>query len=252
MNSHKETTRKHERFTFERFCRAASIDIAADSIAQPEPPAPDILAVVVGEGPRAFELVRLDDDDYLAALNRFLAVPAILERAFEALSAERLGTLKRRYADAELTLHVDTTFGERDVRAALPRLWKILEELPDRFEGAKDLRLQRRDPLEHMLVVRTLSVDRRLFRVIASGFPSPVRADRITRTLQKRYETAEPLELLAYCHAGELAFVADPAALEAATVEHLPTSQFRRVWIYEGLIDRVSRVFEQPPTHTRA
>jgi hypothetical protein len=51
------------------------------------------------------------------------------------------------------------------------------------------------------------------------------------------------LELLAYMEIGALAYLSDEGAIGDAVSANLPTSQFRRVWIYEALMRRVPLSF---------
>lgn len=44
----------------------------------------------------------------------------------------------------------------------------------------------------------------------------------------------------AYCQIGKLAHLTDEPSIRATVQRYLPESQFRRVWIYEGLLRRVA------------
>jgi hypothetical protein len=61
--------REHELRTFQQFCDAAALRIVPDTVRQPDPPAPDLIAELEGNGRVAFELVRLNDPDQLTRLS---------------------------------------------------------------------------------------------------------------------------------------------------------------------------------------
>jgi hypothetical protein len=65
----------------------------------------------------------------------------------------------------------------------------------------------------------------------------------ITRNLCKKYQSTEPLELLACRELGELAYQADEAAIKEAVEIALPLSQFRKVWVYEPRLGLVTYTF---------
>ena len=71
------------------------------------------------------------------------------------------------------------------------------------------------------------------------GFVLPLRVEEIERELQKRYNTEAPLELLAYVENGEVAHQDDAERIAEIAKRRLPGSQFRCVWVYEGLLRRV-------------
>ena len=71
----------------------------------------------------------------------------------------------------------------------------------------------------------------------------PLVADRIGAKLQKRYQCAAPLDLLAYVHWGELAHMNATDEIVTVVNRYLPGSQFRQVWLYEELLRRVALRF---------
>ena len=83
------------------------------------------------------------------------------------------------------------------------------------------------------------------FKTQTSGYVLPLVADRIAAKVQKRYECDVPLELLAYIDWGELAYANARDEITALVQQHLSSSQFRRVWVYEGLLRRVALRYER-------
>jgi hypothetical protein len=71
----------------------------------------------------------------------------------------------------------------------------------------------------------------------------PLRLERIVEKLRARYDCREPLELLAYIDNGELAHASDEHDIARIVGVGLAGSQFRRVWVFEGLLNRVALTF---------
>src|ERR1035441_6754534 len=216
-----------ERRHFEWFCEAAELPLISDSIEQPEPPAPDIVAEFAGLGRVAFELVRLNNPDHLRSSRFTQQMPAFLERHFDALPAERHQALSSKYSDAHIIVdfHGAATLPQR--RRVLPYVWQVLEGLPDGHQGAVDL--YGREPpadLRLLYINRIETGGRPRFRSQNMGFVLQLRVEEIEQKLRKRYDTGAPLELLAYVENGEVAHLADVARIREAVERGLPGSQF--------------------------
>jgi hypothetical protein len=232
--------RESERAHFEMFCEAARLPLIPESIEQPDPPAPDLVAELEGSGRVAFELVRLNDPDHLTRFRLMQQMPGFLERQFAALPAERRLALTARYIDAEIIIDFQGAATLAQRRRVLPYVWVVLEGLPDGHQGKVDL-YGREPPAELALMwINRIRTDGRArFRSQTTGFVLPLRVEEIERKLRKRYETDHPLELLAYVENGEMAHLADAARITEVVERLLPKSQFRRVWVYEGLLRQV-------------
>jgi hypothetical protein len=232
--------RAHERATFEAFCAAAELPLVPGPIQQPEPPAPDLIAEFKSLGPIAFELVRLNDPDHLTRSRLMQQMPGFLDRQFAALPPDRHKALTAKYIDGHIIVdfHGAATLAQR--RRVLPYVWDVLEGLPDGHQGKVDL-YGREPPAElAMIWINRITTDGRpRFRSQTVGYVLPLRVEGIERKLEKRYDTQAPLELLAYIENGEMAHMADAARITEIVERLLPTSQFRRVWIFEGLLRRV-------------
>jgi hypothetical protein len=229
-----------ERRHFEMFCTAAELPLVPGSIEQPEPPAPDLVAEFQGMGRVAFELVRLNDPDHLTRFRLMQQMPGFLERQFAALPVERHQALTAKYIDAHIIVdfHGAATLAQR--RRVLPYVWEVMEGLPDGYQGKVDL-YGREPPAELSMIWinRIITGGRPWFRSQTAGFVLPLRVEEIERKLQKRYDTEAPLELLAYVENGEVAHQSDVDQITEIVARLLPTSQFRRVWVYEGLLRRI-------------
>jgi hypothetical protein len=237
--------RDHELRTFEEFCAAARLTIVPGTIVQPDPPAPDLSAEFELLGRTAFELVRLNHPDQLTRLSLMHLTPQFLANAFTALPVEMHARLSSMYADGIITVHFRgaVNFGER--RRALPFVWDTLASQPAGFVGKVDLwQLSAPEAIELIWVNRGKTFGTPYFKTQTAGYVLPLAVDRVGEKLQKHYQCAEPLELLAYVHWGELAHANAADEIAAVVERHLPGSQFRRVWVYEGLIHRVALQFQ--------
>jgi hypothetical protein len=83
-----------------------------------------------------------------------------------------------------------------------------------------------------------------LFNTQSASYAYPVQIARVIDKLQKPYNCAEPLELLAYADRGEFSFANDLPGLSDAVRLHLPGSAFRRVWAFEEMQRRATLVGE--------
>jgi hypothetical protein len=83
------------------------------------------------------------------------------------------------------------------------------------------------------------------FRSLTLGFVLPLQVEEIERKLQKRYDTQAPLELLAYIENGEVRHQSDVDKITEIAARLLPASQFRRVWVFEGLFRQIGLCFNR-------
>jgi hypothetical protein len=237
--------RDHELRTFEQFCAAARLTIVPGTIVQPDPPAPDLSAELETRGRTAFELVRLNHPDQLTRLSLMHQTPQFLADAFAALPEELRTRLSSIYADGIITIHFRGAVNLSERRRALPFVWDTLASQPAGFVGKVDLwDLGAPEAIELIWVNRGKTFGVPYFKTQTAGYVLPLAADRVGEKLQKHYQCAEPLELLAYVHWGELAHANAADEIAAVAAQYLPGSQFRRVWVYEGLLQRVALQFQ--------
>jgi hypothetical protein len=239
--------RHRELRTFEQFCAAAGLQIVLGSIRQPDPPGPDLIAELEGEGPVAFELVRLNDPEQLTRLNLMSQTPQFLAAAFAALPEEMHARFCALYADGIITIQFRGAVDLGQRRKALPFVWETLASLQTGFSGKVDLwDLRAPEAVELIWVNRGKTPGGvPFFKTQTAGYVLPLAAERIGEKLQKRYQCAEPLDLLAYVHWGELAHINAADEIKAIVNQHLHGSQFRQVRVYEGLMRRVALRFSR-------
>jgi hypothetical protein len=235
---------KHERSIFVRFCAAAGFQIVRGTLRQPDPPAPDVIVELNGAGRIAFELVRLDDSEELMGYNLLQQAIPLIDEEFDALPIETRSVLVKCFANAEITIEFRHTATVVERRRALPLLWNALLKLADRANGQLALHGQaEKKVITFLFVARAELKARPRFISSALGYPLPIRVERVTAKLKRKYDCCEPLELLAYQEIGQLSYRRDEESLRVAIDRHIQLSQFRRVWIYEERLRRVTLVF---------
>ncbi len=232
---------KAERATFEQFCDAAALTIVPGTLQQLPPPAPDVLVELAGVGPVGFELVRLNDPEQMIRHSLLYKVPRLLEAALANLPDTQRVALHHKYRDGHITVAFKSGASVTDCKRALPFVWKELEAAPDGYSGRIDLWGKRAPPkLETIWISRIVTGGRPRFKSFAFGYVLPRRHEEIARKLKKRCACDAPLELLAYVDLGELAHVNAETEIRDVVNRWLPGSQFRRVWVYEGMHQRVA------------
>ena len=233
--------RGHERFVFCRFCAAAGLVVMDGSIEQPNDDPPDLRAEVEGQGRTAFELVRLNDFDDLKTKSRVGPGDRLLRTSFAALEDSRRSALTAKFADCGINLCFDGLSPDADRKEALAYLWNRLEELPADHNGQVHLaRPATPSALLFLYVTRAHCDDGPHLHAFGMGGEYPLDLNQLRTKLATRYDRSERLELLAYVDSGEIAFMGAIERIEELVAELLPQSSFHTVWIYEGLLDRVS------------
>lgn len=242
----RENKQAHERRIFVEFCRANSIPVLLNSIRQPDPPEPDIVADIEGRGTVAFELVRMNHDDDLVSMNLGVESSAFLSAEFAKLPDPQRSRLATMYDDAHVLLQFSPAANLGQRRQVLPLVWSMLESQPT---GAKGFFhnppiATRASSHLHMVYVSRLARQRGgpLFNSQSASFPYPIQIERVIAKLKKLYTCVHPLELLAYVDRGEMPFESDLSSLGQAVGEHLSGSSFRRVWAFEELLKRATAI----------
>ncbi len=241
----RETKDAHERRVFVEFCRAAGLPVIPESIQQPQPDPPDIIADIEGQGRVTFELVRLNHDDELHSRKLLTESSYFLSEQFAKVADPQRTRLAAMYADAHVLVQFTATADAGRRKRALPFLWAFLESRP---AGAKG-ELYRVypwqvtcAPAELQMVYVSRWPEKHAgpeFNCQSASYAYPIQIERVVEKLRTPYGRKGSLELLAYVDFGEISFARDLPALEAAVREHLPGSAFRRVWAFEEMLNRV-------------
>jgi hypothetical protein len=227
-----------ERAVFERFAATAEIRLVPGSVAQPDPPAPDISADIEGAGRIAFELVRLDADDEFLSRRMFLEARELLESEFQKLPERQRAAIGAKFSSSGIAVEFHRFADTAARRRALA------EDLPASHDGEVDMCGRAIQDVESLWVIPEPERTSLYFRSFIVGSPMPVHADRLSEKLQRRYVCTEPLELLAYNEVEQLAHLADEQRIRDAVESQIAGSQFRRVWVFDGFLNRIAHRFD--------
>ena len=210
-----------------------------------QPPEPDVLFHDSHGSHRAFELVELIDQDYRHRVGLIVGTKIALRTYYEGFPSGKKCLFDQKYGDALLYFRFrpSLTFNRR--RSAFPVIFEQLLLLPDGFVGdtLED------DPALASMVIG-VSISRGHFRgpifdpecVGWIGDPS---VSAISRKFEKRYDTAYPIELLAYIDTNPM--FPDEVWLEGLT-EFLDSTPkplpFARIWVFDVGHNKVKLRYE--------
>jgi hypothetical protein len=238
--------RARERAAFERFVTAAEFRVTPGSLTQPDPPAPDIAADIEGVGRVAFELVRLDADDEFLSRRLFLEAREFLESEFQQLPGHQRAAIATKFSSSEITVEFRRFADIAARRRALSKVWPVIKDLPANHDGQVNMRGRAIPDVVSLWVIPARERTSLYFRSFIVGSPMPVHAERLADKLKSCYVCAEPLELLAYNEVEQLAHLADEQRIRDAVESQIAGSQFRRVWVFDGFLNRVAHRFDAP------
>ena len=212
---------------FRLFAQSAKLQIPPKSIEKRDPPKPDICCELAEYGRTCFELVETIDTSLAQAV-------AGQFRLQETLRDEATRVL-RGFADALIFVrYVRSALVQHRVQS-VPALVAYLGGLAAGFEG--DVMVPAGSSLS--VTVRSVHVTRGgfvgpVFQVEAGTFISDPVIERIKSKFNKRYETENRIELLAFyeLQPTQRAEMKLPE-VEAFVQANLHASQFSRVWIFD-------------------
>jgi len=242
MNSQDES----ELRVFRSFASVCPIRIEPHSIRKVPPPAPDIACMLQSGGSLAFELVEVLDDDMARRDNDAVRLASELTQEYERDGDSELGAL----ADAVVYVAYRESARFREKRDRVPEVLCIVRALPQDYTG--DL------PIPRSLagLVRRCTIRRGAFRgpcfdvESAGSFSNPL-VSALDAKMTKEYETADPVNLLAfYLH---MPLFPSEAWISAAIHEAetaITTSRFERLWVYDAAKERIAHVY--PPFSSEA
>ena len=226
---------------FRRFARAAGLVFREGAVEKRSPPEPDILYFSEGGEPLAFELVELIDQDYALRAWSQLKLKSRFEKAYEDLEPHRKARVAERMGNALVHVVFDEGATFRAKEHAVDQVFDTMAGLDAAFEG----KLRRSDHANLPAAIGSISVSRLdspgpFFDVDAVGSLGDPTAERIRGKWEKTYETAHPIELLAYYELQpELPEELWRHQLDAFLDAHGSSSPFRRVWVYDCGADTV-------------
>ncbi len=236
-----------EKEIFSHFAEHCALPIRPGSIVKRKPLKPDILCEIKEEGPLAFEMVELIDEGLAQRTYGQIKLQELLKDTYQSLPVNVRSEVEKRLGNALVHVEFNLGMSSRARESAIPRVFEILQEITPSFVG--DFQPQVGSPL-HKLVIR-ITVRRGqfvgpCFDVEAGGFFADPTIYRITQKFKKKYSSSAPIELLAYY---ELQPVLPESIwlpkLQTFTTQHLRSSGFRRVWVYDIKRNAVKFVYPE-------
>lgn len=219
---------------FGQFVQAAMLRVEQGSIQKRNPPEPDILCHVEGEGPVAFELVELIDRDFARKINTAIDLKGRLEELFNQLPQNERDEISHRFGNAVVEVVPRNGASSRRVESDLPNVLRALQTAPFGLEdmvSATALGLEATE-INHLLVARG-ELNGPCFDLDTTLTCSDPTVERIAAKFKKNYKTTAPIELLAY---SELQPPAPGNTWKPSLLEYcqsnLGQSPFRRIWIF--------------------
>lgn len=217
---------------FREFAGVVDLPIDSSSIAHRDPPEPDVICEIRGEGVVGFELTELIDAQFMSRLDLMAKTRKGLTQYSQQLSQAEADLFKVKYADALLHFRFapDVGYGRR--KALFPALFAELLSLPADFAGDAASLDKRFLPTLQAISVRRGCSKAPAIDVDSFGWLGDPTKSTISSKLAKTYCCSYPVELLAYVDLDLLPPGAWKAAADDAVVD-LESSQIRRVWVFD-------------------
>jgi hypothetical protein len=233
---------------FLEFASVAGLKVCRAQIETPDPPQPDVVAEIEGEGRVTYELGEIIDQD-LARNYRLSAETFTAIREFHAaMPPERCVTFDTRFSASNIIFRFSEQADLSKRCRALPAAFDLLlvAGIP------KNGRLQMFGPhlenvLESVHILATTIGTGPVFDACCPKCFDPSALSILKKKLTKTYSTQHPLELI--LHSDQRGLHAETFWLPpvSAHVEsHLEHSPFRRVWLFERHPPRVVYVHPIP------
>jgi hypothetical protein len=230
MTNHDDGFR--ELSVFRRFADFSPEPIHLSTIYSRKPPEPDILCEM-NNGPVAFELAELIDRDFAKRIYPGMEYKEQLENTYESLAALDKEKIAAVMNDALVFVDFDPDSSTNARRNSIPKIISYLPQIPATHIGYVALTPELRKVLKGIHIVRG-GFQGPLFDINSAGFLADPSIEVIGKKFGKSYETANPIELLAY-------FELQPVlpeniwlpVLTQFVAERISTSPFRRVWVVD-------------------
>jgi hypothetical protein len=228
------TQAEEEKSIFLDFASISGLPIDLNSIANREPPEPDITCEVSGEGIVGFELTELIDREFMAWTSLACWTKSHLyETWHDNLDDYERTKLQEKFKNALLHFVYVKNATKRKRTIFTREILRELIDLPDNFEGAA-----LSNPIRFPDILQEVRISRGIFQgpifdVESVGWLGDPTAPAIRKKLMNVYSCNYPIELLAHIDIDVLPpeEVWMAAADEAADL--LTTSQFRRIWVFD-------------------
>ncbi len=243
MTADRDTLGRSELEISRRFAGVCPLGIIPEPIEKREPREPDILCKIRAEGPVAFEMVEIIDQDVAKRYNDMLDLSRQLTEKYEGLPHPAHARLSATLGNA--LVHVcfshDASMVAR--RRAVPAILQFLATVAPEFFGECNRPVAGVDSIR----IARGRFNGPCFDVDAGGSVGDPTIARLREKFGKTYETKTAIELLVHYELNPMFpdAVWLPGVRNLAATE-LNASPFRRVWIYDVGYNAVKFVYPEP------
>ncbi len=233
---------------FLEFASVAGLTLCHGQVDTPDPPQPDLVAMIEGVGPVAYELGEIIDQDLAMNYSCSADTCVVIREYYETMPGDRRVVFDQRFSGAEIAFCFSGQADLRKRRKVLPEVFEALcvAVLPEngrlRFTGTHLADVLKCVQVCWKSTATSPGAGPTFGAPGATCFdPSPLSI--LKKKLTKSYETHYPLELI--LHSDRRSLYAETFWLPAITAhleEHLKHSLFRRIWVFERHPPRVVHV----------
>lgn len=222
-----------ERAIFLEFAPVCGLPISLESVENREPPEPDIVCSIDGRGIVGFELTELIDSGFMQRLNLMAKTKMHLSSAWRTeLTEDQVSGFESSFGNALLNFVYEPQANLMQRQKPTIQALLMLLELPEEFEGTALRNVKNLSPLTEVSVRRGQFVGP-ILDVESAGWLGDPTAPAIRKKLNKTYECAYPIQLLAYIQIDLL----PPGDAWTTSVDEaaraLSSSQFEKIWVFD-------------------
>jgi|SRR5215831_5028709 len=231
---------KNELRIFRLFAPACPLAIEDNSIEKREPPEPDILCRIP-TGQLAFEMGEIVDEENVARpQGDSFALMDVMRGAARKLPQN----IKDAFANAWIGVRFRDDYSLQRRRRIAEHMVNELLHLDAAFSGEYAI-TDGGVELARAEINRNEGIRGPLFRIQPVGHFNPIPSEALLRKFNKRYQTAHPIELVAYYDRQEAPLQQQIDRLLGFIEANLNISQFNRVWIFNCRDSRICARFPQ-------
>lgn len=217
---------------FRAFASTCGLPVLPESVEKRDPPEPDILCHIDGEGHVAFEMVELIDERNIGRRHaNQLAMMDHLREGYRNLPDDIRNELRKRLGNAIVCVGFSPEESLRKCRNAAGSIFNLLLSVDAGFEGrvAAPRRLER---LASIKIYRA-NIEGPLFDISAGGWFDLLPLEGLQRKFENTYASTGPVELLAYFDTQVTPPDGYLMPLCTYAQQRMGGSSFRRVWFYD-------------------
>lgn len=224
-----------DREIFIEFASVTGLKLCHGQVDTPDPPQPDVVAMIEGVGRVAYELGEIIDQDLARNYSLSDDTVAAIREYHEAMPPECRVIFDQRYSNAFIMFCFSNAANARKRRQKLPAIfdWLCSSVVPesDRPQLAET---GVADVLDYVRIHATTPGAGPTFCASRPSCFDPSAQSILEKKFKKGYDTSFPLELILHSDRRTIyAAEAWLAKFSAFAMQGLSKSPFRRIWIFE-------------------